>query len=132
VRRRLTDVIHDATDPLGFTPALRFDGPLDALVPDDIAADLIAVVREALSNTARSGLANLRTRAEKHNGTLTIDSSAGRGTTLMRTAPLPEPAQDDNARQAPCLPAVSNDPDLAGRQAVADRFSTRSLLVGRP
>lgn len=123
LRRELTDVIHDATEPLGFTPALRFDGPLDTLVPGDIAADLIAVVREALSNTARharanaasvdvsatldavtaridddgrgigdttrrSGLANLRTRAEKHGGTLTIDSAPSRGTTLIWRVPL--------------------------------------------
>ncbi|MET8764975.1 GAF domain-containing sensor histidine kinase [Lentzea sp. NPDC004782] len=123
LRLQLTDVIHDATEPLGFTPALRFDGPLDTLVPDDIAADLIAVVREALSNTARharattatvdisatpdavtarieddgrgigdttrrSGLANLRTRAEKHGGTLTTDSVPPRGTTLIWRVPL--------------------------------------------
>jgi signal transduction histidine kinase len=38
---------------LGFTPAVRFSGPVDTVVPDEVAADLIAVVREALSNTAR-------------------------------------------------------------------------------
>ncbi|GGS28484.1 GAF domain-containing sensor histidine kinase [Actinokineospora fastidiosa] len=57
LRRRLTRVIHDLTDAIGFTPALRFDGPLDTLVPEAIAVDLVAVVREALSNAARHAAA---------------------------------------------------------------------------
>jgi signal transduction histidine kinase len=46
-------VIDEVAPLLGFSPALRFTGPVDTIVADDIAADLIAVVREALSNIAR-------------------------------------------------------------------------------
>ncbi len=125
LRRTLTEIVRTTTDSLGFTPALRLDGPLDTFVPPTIATDLSAVVREALSNTARharaatatvqitatpttliarieddgrgigdttrrSGLANLRARAEKHSGTLTIDSAPEHGTTLTWTVPLPQ------------------------------------------
>ncbi|WP_158077387.1 sensor histidine kinase [Amycolatopsis keratiniphila] len=39
--------------------------------------------------TRRSGLANLRARAEKHGGDLSIDSAPGQGTILNWTVPLP-------------------------------------------
>jgi signal transduction histidine kinase len=53
VRSQLVGVIDEVAPLLGFSPALRFTGPVDTIVADDVAADLIAVVREALSNIAR-------------------------------------------------------------------------------
>ena len=41
------------TGPLGFAPSLRLDGRLDAVVADSIMEQLLAVLREALSNVAR-------------------------------------------------------------------------------
>jgi signal transduction histidine kinase len=38
---------------LGFEPEVTFRGPVDALVPPEIAASLLAVLREGLSNAAR-------------------------------------------------------------------------------
>ncbi|MFJ3670178.1 PAS domain S-box protein [Streptomyces sp. NPDC090106] len=38
---------------LGFAPAVEFHGPVDASLPDATAAQLLAVLREALSNAAR-------------------------------------------------------------------------------
>lgn len=38
---------------LGFSPALRMTGPLDTLVTHDIADQLLVVLREALTRTAR-------------------------------------------------------------------------------
>ncbi|KOG86191.1 histidine kinase, partial [Streptomyces varsoviensis] len=40
-------------EPLGFTPSLRMDGPLDTDVPESTAEHLLAVLAESLSNTAR-------------------------------------------------------------------------------
>jgi signal transduction histidine kinase len=57
LRARLVDVATDATKALGFDPALRFDGPVDTL-PSAIAEDLVAVLREALSNVARHARAH--------------------------------------------------------------------------
>jgi signal transduction histidine kinase len=51
-RARLLDVVTDARQTLGFEPALRFSGPLDT-VRGDVVDDVVAVLREALSNVAR-------------------------------------------------------------------------------
>ncbi|MET9021928.1 GAF domain-containing sensor histidine kinase [Actinopolymorpha sp. NPDC004070] len=122
VRQRVLNVVHDATPSLGYAPSIHFTGPIE-LVDDGITGDLIAVVREALSNAARhahatqvsvdvtvngsgltvrvcdngrgigdttrrSGLRNLRVRAERHHGTFTIHSP-GEGAALTWNVPLP-------------------------------------------
>lgn len=53
VRARLLEVIAESAQVLGFGPQVDFDGPVDALVPERVVDDLIAVLREALSNVAR-------------------------------------------------------------------------------
>jgi two-component system sensor histidine kinase DevS len=53
LRARLLAEVDQAAESLGFTPALRMTGPLDTLVPADLAEHLLAALREALSNTAR-------------------------------------------------------------------------------
>jgi signal transduction histidine kinase len=130
VRDRLLDTVTEVSALLPFEPRLQFDGPIDAVVPDAVIDDLIAVTREAVTNIARhahatqavltltadptrltleviddgtgigstgrrSGLANLRERAEHHNGTLTISPatselspSTREGTHLRWTIPL--------------------------------------------
>ncbi|WP_055585624.1 sensor histidine kinase [Streptacidiphilus griseoplanus] len=125
LRARLLAEIDRATEPLGFTPALRMTGLLDTLVPRDMAEHLLAALREALSNAARhahatavevaaevgatavrlrvtdngggidpatsrrSGLANLRARAEQLGGTFTVAPREPAGTVLEWSAPLP-------------------------------------------
>jgi signal transduction histidine kinase len=42
-----------AAGPLGFAPQVEFVGPVDTLVPANIAEQMLAVIREALSNAAR-------------------------------------------------------------------------------
>ncbi|MGF7238826.1 MAG: PAS domain S-box protein [Frankia sp.] len=61
LRARLLDLASTAAQALGFSPTVRFDGPIDAAVPDDVAIHLLAAAREALSNVARHAHA---TRAE--------------------------------------------------------------------
>lgn len=121
VRQQVLEVVQDATGPLGFAPSLRFHGPLE-LITAPMTDDILAVVREALSNTARhahatavsvdvtasptaltvrvadngrgigdttrrSGLHNLRTRAQRHQGTLSVLTDV-EGTALTWTVPL--------------------------------------------
>ena len=43
---------------LGFTPAVHTVGPIDTAVPDSVQVELLAVLREALSNTAKHALAD--------------------------------------------------------------------------
>ena len=56
-RARAVAVIEQAVSALGFVPSLRFDGLIDTTVPDRLADQAIAVLREALSNAARHALA---------------------------------------------------------------------------
>jgi signal transduction histidine kinase len=53
LRAELLRVAVNARDTLGFEPRVGFDGPLDAAVPDAVRSDLIASLREALTNVAR-------------------------------------------------------------------------------
>jgi signal transduction histidine kinase len=125
LRTRLVTATDQAAEALGFTPALRMTGLLDTVVPVDHADHLLAVLGEALSNTARharattvdvtaevtgadlrlqvadngrgidpavarrSGLSNLRRRAEELGGSFTVSSNRPSGTVLEWNAPLP-------------------------------------------
>jgi len=97
-------------------------GPIDTATTAELLDDLVAVLREALTNIAkhagahtvaidlsatadqitldiaddgvgltdtsrRSGLANMRTRAEHRGGSLTITTPSGGGTQLAWTSP---------------------------------------------
>jgi signal transduction histidine kinase len=121
LRARLLEVATEVTPALGFEPAVRFDGLIDTL-PAAVGDDLLAVLRETLTNAARhahatavdveltagdgrlildvrddgggigettrrSGLANLRHRAEHHGGTLAVESGSG-GTRVTWSVPL--------------------------------------------
>jgi signal transduction histidine kinase len=50
-------VISEATVTLGFEPSVSLDGPLDSVVPPEVQLDLIATLRETLSNVVRHALA---------------------------------------------------------------------------
>lgn len=52
-RWEILRVVADAAGPLGFEPAVRFDGPVDVGMSVDVLPHALAVVREALSNAAR-------------------------------------------------------------------------------
>ena len=122
LRAELLRLTAGAGEGLGFDPIVRFDGPVDARVPSDVVPQVLAVVREALSNatrhahasrvdldvrvddhllvlvtddgvglgegTRRSGLANLRRRAEALGGTLVVSSPPEGGTRLSWKVPL--------------------------------------------
>ena len=118
VRARLLGVVAEVTPALGRDPVLRFSGLLEDTLPAGVVEDLLAVLREALSNVARhaqagsvdislttsggqlrlevrddgvglgdttrrSGLDNLRQRAERRDGQLTVTSSPEEGTQLQ-------------------------------------------------
>jgi signal transduction histidine kinase len=115
-------VVEQAAGVFGFTPRVHFDGPLDTVAQQGLVDDVVAVVREALTNAAkyakatevevdvttdgvelvivvfdngagiantkrRSGIANLRTRAEQRDGSLVITQRPGGGTELHWTVP---------------------------------------------
>jgi two-component system, NarL family, sensor histidine kinase DevS len=53
VRNRVLGLVREAGPVLGHDPTVVFEGPVDALTPAEVAGDLLATVREALSNVAR-------------------------------------------------------------------------------
>jgi PAS domain S-box-containing protein len=53
LRTEIMHLVDDTTESLGFEPNVHFDGPVDSVISDDVKAELLAVVREALSNVAR-------------------------------------------------------------------------------
>lgn len=130
LRTRLFEIAADVAPVLGFEPRLSFAGPVDIVVPAALLDDVIAVVREALTNVARhadarqvtvdvsatardvtidvtddgvgigastrrSGLDNLRRRAQYNGGTFEItsplqhpDEPQDGGTNLRWTIPI--------------------------------------------
>jgi two-component system, NarL family, sensor histidine kinase DevS len=53
LRGKILAVVDDVADALGAVPRVRFDGPIDVLVPDDVGEVAVPVVREALTNVAK-------------------------------------------------------------------------------
>ncbi|HEX2774065.1 MAG TPA: GAF domain-containing sensor histidine kinase [Micromonosporaceae bacterium] len=53
LRTEIRDAVDSAAASLGFRPTLEIVGPVDSAVPDAIRPDLLAVLREALSNVVR-------------------------------------------------------------------------------
>ena len=53
VRSRVLGLVSEVTPLLEAEPTVVFEGPVDAATPDHLAGDLLATLREALSNVAR-------------------------------------------------------------------------------
>jgi signal transduction histidine kinase len=58
LRTELGRILDEEAVVLGFRPRFSTDGPIDSAVPDQVRPHLLAVVREALSNTARHAKAS--------------------------------------------------------------------------
>ena len=121
-RERLLDVVTDVAPALGFPPVLRLTGPIEHLHSGAVLEDLLAVLREALTNVARhagatsvtvdlsasaqmlrlevlddgrgipdggrrSGLLNMRRRAERQGGAFTIAPREPAGPVLCWSVP---------------------------------------------
>jgi signal transduction histidine kinase len=58
LRRRVLEVAGDAARPLGFSPHVTFDGPVDTVPSNEQVRQLVHTLREALSNVARHASAS--------------------------------------------------------------------------
>ncbi|HCU96175.1 MAG TPA: PAS domain S-box protein, partial [Actinobacteria bacterium] len=58
LRAEILDLVSDAAQGLGFTPTVSFSGPVDTVVPENVATQVLAVAREALSNMTRHARAS--------------------------------------------------------------------------
>jgi signal transduction histidine kinase len=57
-RARILALVHESVGPLGFEPRVLLDGPVDTGMEAETAAQLLATLREALSNVARHAQAS--------------------------------------------------------------------------
>ena len=53
LRGQLLNVVHESARLLEFEPDVSLEGPLDTVVPDQVRPDLLATLREALTNVVR-------------------------------------------------------------------------------
>ncbi|HYN95616.1 MAG TPA: ATP-binding protein, partial [Pilimelia sp.] len=73
LRTELREAVDAAAEALGFRPALDTFGPVDSAVPDAVRPELLAVLREALSNVVRhAGAASVRVAVHVADGRLTL------------------------------------------------------------
>jgi signal transduction histidine kinase len=77
LRGQALRVVSEAASTLGFEPELTFEGPLDSSVPEKTVPEVLAVLREALSNVARHA------QASTTSVTLTADPAAWRLTLVV-------------------------------------------------
>ena len=78
LRGEVLRVVAEAVPALGFEPELTFEGPLDSTVPETSVPEVLAVLREALSNVARHA------RASTAAVTLTADPQRWRLTLVVQ------------------------------------------------
>ncbi len=73
LRGEIRALVDSAAEPLGFKPILILDGPIDSAVPDEVKGDLLAVVREALSNVVRhAGASRVEVRVSVQGGQVAV------------------------------------------------------------
>jgi signal transduction histidine kinase len=84
LRARIVGLIDEYADLLGFTPALRLEGLVDTRISTSIGENLLAVLREALSNTARHA------KASRADVTVAVDETAVTVTVADDGVGLPE------------------------------------------
>ena len=73
LRAAVSLVVASAAPALGFEPRVTFDGLIDSAVPGPIAEQLVAVLREGLSNVARhAGATTLRVEVTTDGGSVRV------------------------------------------------------------
>lgn len=95
LRARVLDTVGTGGRALGVTPAVSFSGPVDTVTSDPVATELVAVLREALSNVARHARADRTWVAVDADGGLLTLSVTDDG-----TGPDPDAPRGNGLRNA--------------------------------
>ena len=112
LRADLRGVVKEYVPVLAFTPLVRTSGPLDTVVPHATGAQMLAVLREALSNVARHAEADAAV----------VEVEASESSVTLRVT--------DNGRG---LPAERRESGLRNvRRRAADLGGTVRLLTEEP
>lgn len=89
LRTEVLALVGELSTSLGIAPTLDLSGPLDTLVPDEAVGDVLAVVREGLTNVVRhSGALHSSVRLAVSGGSLVVelaDDGVGTGEVVRRS-----------------------------------------------
>ncbi|MCD9625380.1 GAF domain-containing sensor histidine kinase [Rhabdothermincola salaria] len=88
IRREVLDLVTETTESTSLEAVVRFEGPVDLTVPEGVADQLVAVVREAATNVvkhAEASAVDIRVRVGDDTLTLTVIDD-GVGVPLERRA----------------------------------------------
>ncbi len=130
IRTRAAAVVAESASLLGLTPKLVVEAPVEVELPEDAAADVLAVLREALSSCVRragaqqveihlcvgeevslsvdgnietGGLRSMRERAQRRGGDFSVETK-GQGSTVVHWH-IPVAGADE----APACPLTTHD-----------------------
>jgi signal transduction histidine kinase len=106
LRAKVIDIVDSASVDLGFAPAVRFDGLINTAVDTAAAKQLLAVLREALSNVA------------KHAAATEVGISVSAGSQLRLTIADNGAGPDDDARRSGLANLAVRAEQLGGRLTV--------------
>jgi signal transduction histidine kinase len=94
LRGDVRKLVKEYTPTLGFAPSVRTTGPVDTAVPDAVQVEVLAVVREALSNVAKHARA----------GSALVELEVSAGELSLRVSDdgvgLPQDRQESGLRNA--------------------------------
>lgn len=89
VRHRILDLANEVSTTLGSVPSVAFAGPVDLVMTDSLASEIVAVTREALANVAKHAAASQSTVTLTVRDSLVIlevaDDGRGMGDTSRRS-----------------------------------------------
>ena len=117
LRAQLATVVMRSSTPLGFTPRFHTEGPVDTIVPPHVGDDLVAVLREALSNVARHARAT-RVEVVVSAGRAADPRGPRRRTWSRHTRAFQRPGQHACPCRGPRQPVTSGTARRAARWCV--------------
>lgn len=92
LRAKVLQEVAAGSSALGFEPTVRFDGPIDSTVSDEVSEHVVAALRESLSNAARhSGATQVRVSLSVESGEVVLivtDNGAGISASVSRRSGL--------------------------------------------
>ena len=121
LRSRVLEVVSELTPHLASTPALTFSGPVDLMIAGDFAADVIAVVREGLTNIARHANAS----------ECSIDVSIVEATVVVRIEDDGDGISEASTRSSGSANLVDRAAAYGGDFALLPRRPRGTLLLWR-
>ncbi|MEV7480186.1 GAF domain-containing sensor histidine kinase [Streptomyces halstedii] len=124
LRHRIAETARTASRALGFRPSVRIDGPVDSVVPDELAEHVVAVAAEAVSNASRHARASRIDIALSADEAVTLtvtDDGVGIGAPADETSGPGGGADADGVRRGGGLANMRKRAELCGGTLTVER-----------